>query len=367
MGGDVEAVLTAAVDEARSSLVRTTSQLPELRRAGVVDAGAKGIVLLLDAMLAGVSGRSVEEPIGELGPLRHGEPPVEPRPDLTFPLEVQCLVEADEPVIAELRKRLDQLGDSVVVVGGDGVYHVHVHTGDADEALAMVRTAGPIRDVRVADLAQQVAACFGDEGRAVRVGETRSGLVAVVDGDELRAVFRSLGAVVAEDRKDVTAAIEVSGSDGVVVLVAGESKAPAVRSGSAGVRTLVTPSVPAALSAGAAFNALADLDRNVLDMQQAIEATSTGDVLEAGPGQWVGRVGGEDVARNGSAASCLEVVLRRLLADARDAEVVTVILGPGAREWDLAGALAVARLHERVRVQMFEGGSRGPAFAVGVE
>jgi dihydroxyacetone kinase-like predicted kinase len=367
-GGEVEAVLTAAVEGARASLARTTSQLPELQRAGVVDAGAKGIVLLLDALLSAVSGRAVEEPVGELGPLRRGAPPGDVEPDLTFPFEVQCLVEAAEPAIAALRESLTALGDSVVVVGSDGLYHVHVHTGDPRAAEAVVASAGAVRAVAVADLAEQVAACVGHEGRAVRVGEARCRLVAVVDGAEVRAVFRSLGAVVPVDRDHMASSIEAaSGRDDVIVLVAGDAMAPDEGANTAGVRTLVTPSVPAALSAAAAFNAVADLDRNVLDMEQAIEATSTGEVVEAGPGRWVGRVAREDVARNGSASSCLEVVLRRLLAGARDPEVVTVVLGPGAREWDLAGTLAVARIHERIRVQLFEGGPRGPAFAVGVE
>jgi uncharacterized protein len=369
-GGNVERVLAAAVEQARASLGRTTAQLPELRRAGVVDAGAKGVVLLLDALLAGVTGRAIEEPVGELGPVHRRGPAGEP-PRLTFPFEVQCLVEADEPSAAELREALTAVGDSVVVVGGGGLYHVHVHTGDPVAARAAVARRGPIHDVSVTDLAEQVSACFGLEARAVRVGEARTALVAVVEGDELRAVFRSLGALVPAAPDDVVASVERSGpgSEEVIVLVAGEPSMAEALSGTIRVRTIVASSIPAALSAATAFNAMADLDRNALDMEKAIEATATGEVVGTEAGVWVGRTGGVDVARNGSASACLDAVIRRLLARAEEAELVTVVVSThgsgGVDLMDLSRDISEGR--PGIRVQVFAAGPTGPAFAVGVE
>src|SRR5439155_23575051 len=88
-------VLDAALAAARASLARTTETLPALRAAGVVDAGGKGVVLLLDAMRSAVVGVPASEPVGPIGPVGlHGRPSASGLPAVVFGFEVQYLLEA---------------------------------------------------------------------------------------------------------------------------------------------------------------------------------------------------------------------------------------------------------------------------------
>src|SRR5437588_6816953 len=151
--GDLADVTAAALQGARASLARTREEHPELRRAGVVDAGGKGMVLFFDALHSAVTGSERTEPVGPHGPVgasglgRHDVPA-----DSEFKFEVQYLVDVDEAEIPPLRRGLAGIGDSVVVVGGDGTYKVHVHTNEPNQAVELARAVGTPSSVSVADL-----------------------------------------------------------------------------------------------------------------------------------------------------------------------------------------------------------------------
>src|SRR4051794_35408465 len=118
---DLVAVARAAARSAAEALARTPEQLPVLARAGVVDAGGRGLVLLLDALVDALAGEApasgettvVTVPDGDNGHIGY---------------EVQYLLDAGDAAVGDLRQALGRLGDSLVVVGsGDGVWNVHVH------------------------------------------------------------------------------------------------------------------------------------------------------------------------------------------------------------------------------------------------
>src|SRR5438105_12285246 len=195
-GADVPGVFDAALREARHSLDRTRDGLPELSAAGVVDAGAKGLVLLLDALGAAVQDRDLSEPAEPPGPVGAGGDGSVPPSGSHHEFEVQYLLEAEPAALGALRVDLAEVGGSIVVVGGGGLYQVHVHTDAAEDAVAAGRRAGVVRDVSTASLRDQVVACIGGQARGVQVAEQACGLVAVASGDGLAEAFRSLGAVV---------------------------------------------------------------------------------------------------------------------------------------------------------------------------
>src|SRR5207245_1071801 len=92
---------------------------------------------------------------------------VEAVPDLTH--EVEYLLETDDAAVGSLRRALGEIGDSLVVVGGGGLYSVHVHTNEPRQAVEAGSRAGRTRDVRIADLTDAVTACMAGQARAVRV------------------------------------------------------------------------------------------------------------------------------------------------------------------------------------------------------
>ena len=162
---DLTTVAGAAAAAARSALARTPSQLAVLAEAGVVDAGGRGLVVILDALVAtvadavrpGAGGDTDDTESGGdddssaapvLAPPQVRAVPVAADGEPAF--EVMYALGADDAAVNVLRARLAELGDSVVVSGGDGVWAVHVHLADAGAALDAGITAGRVSSVRVA-------------------------------------------------------------------------------------------------------------------------------------------------------------------------------------------------------------------------
>ncbi len=186
---DVAAVVVAASDAARTALALTPTQLQVLADAGVVDAGGRGLCVLLEAMETVLTGRRTVS--------SHG-----PRPRLPVPIptdhlsaegpsyEVMYLLDAEDDRISTLRKRLATLGDSLVVVGGAGLWNVHVHVDDVGAAVEAGIEAGRPHRIRVTHFAEQIT--------EVRPVAHRSGrrVVAVAAGAGLAELFSGAGAIV---------------------------------------------------------------------------------------------------------------------------------------------------------------------------
>ncbi len=170
--GDCAEVARAAHEGARAALATTPEQLPALERAGVVDAGGHGLVTVLAALVETFTGRAPEPParaahgpaapVAECSPAHghvdgvspdrvHGDDAYRDDADgLGGPaFEVIYLLEAADTAVARLRERLDALGDSLVVVGGDGLWHVHVHVDDAGAAVEAGVEAGRPYRIRI--------------------------------------------------------------------------------------------------------------------------------------------------------------------------------------------------------------------------
>lgn len=386
-GADCRGVLAAALDEARAALARTPDQLLELKRAGVVDAGGKGIVLLIDAMLAAVSGEELSEPVGPLGPVGTTQQDGVHAP-LALAYEVQFLLRAPDGEIGALRRRLGEIGDALVIVGGSGLFNVHVHTNDLDASLDIGRAAGTVDAVRVSSLAAMVADCMAGQARAVQASEATCGMVAVAEGAGLMSAFRSLGAVVVAGGPgnnpsvaDLLEAVE-GGPPGGILLLANHPKAvPAAERAAeaASKRTVVIPtrSFVAGLSVATAFNPMRSLEENASDMREGLARARGGELARAGrdaetpvgpvrKGQWVGMAEDEAVALSSSAAEAATALVRAL-ADP-DHEVVTLLLGAEAESRDRASVEEALRSSfPGMQVEVIEGGQPRYPFLIGVE
>ncbi|MEA2717781.1 MAG: fatty acid kinase, partial [Actinomycetota bacterium] len=156
-------VLDAAVRSAREALARTPELLPVLAEAGVVDAGGAGFVLFLDALLQVVDGRPVPDPpegeaepsaafaeMAEAGPARDEGGIDGPR------YEVMYLLDAPDEKIDAFKAAWTDIGESIVVVGGDGLWNCHIHADDIGASIEAGIEAGRPRQIRVTDLAGQV-------------------------------------------------------------------------------------------------------------------------------------------------------------------------------------------------------------------
>ena len=385
-------VVVAALEGARAALAATTDQLDVLRDAGVVDAGGCGVVVLIEALASVVTGQAPAGLSNDLtrppsAPLAmaagQGCPDAEPDGPA---FEVMFLLDGADDGVPALRSRLARLGDSLVVVGGAGLWHVHVHTDDPGAAVEAGIEAGRPHQVRITHFA---SAASGDAPVPVRRDEV--GVVAWAAGPGLAQTFRECGVVPVTDGAgrrastgEVLAAVRGAGTHAVVVLpndpdtlAVAQAAARAARDEGLRVTVVPTRAQVQGLAAAAVHDAEADLEDDVVAMTAAAGATRHGaitiaarDAITMAGRCWVGDVLGVvdgDFAVIGSdLAEVATEVLSRLLSGG--GELVTLVTGQGAPDGLSATLTAGVRGQRReVEVVVLEGGQPRYPLLVGVE
>ncbi len=402
-GGDLVAVADAARVAAGEALAHTPELLPVLAQAGVVDAGGAGYLLLLDALLAVTDGRPMPQPVnGAASPapdrlwgLPEGSAPESGAgEDLRY--EVMYLLHASDETIPAFKEVWAGLGDSIVVVGGDGLWNCHIHTNDVGQAIEASLDAGRPSNIRVTDLHDQV-----EEERWVRDQAAvpppvepegpppRTAVVAVAHGDGVGRIFRSLGVhhlipggqSMDPSTAEILKVVEAVESPDVILLPNNANIHPVAMQvcelSKKDVRVVPTGGIIEGFAAlleydpevGADDNAeaMAASARRVLpgEVTQAVrDATVAGGEVRAG--QWMGlsRDGVEAVADTVSDATCR--LLARLLTDRH--ELVSLIEGEGASAGDTRRITEwLAEHHPSVAVEVLHGGQPLYPYLLSVE
>jgi len=389
----IEAVLLAAEEGAEASVARTPDLLPALRDAGVVDAGGKGFTLLLDALLEVVSGRPIPEPMIVEAPTivqQH----LEAGDVSSLRYEVMFLLDASDATIDAFKAAWMALGDSIVIVGGDGLWNCHVHTDDIGGAIEAGIEAGRPRNIRVTDLLEQVE----EEGWVREHGDgfthapgpsVATAVVAVGVGEGVQRLLRSLGVqqIVAGGQSmnpstaQILEAVERCPADAVIVLPNNKNIIPVARQVDAlsGKRVEVVPTVSVleALAALVAYDPDAECDTNVRGMEAGAQAVAAGEVTQAvrdstaecGPiaeGDWlvIGPTGIAATAASAAEAAC--ALVDRLIDE--DSEIVTVLVGIDARAPETQRVREhLATRHPHVEIEVHEGGQPLYPYLIGVE
>ena len=389
--GGLPGVARAAADGAAEALARTPEQLPALRQAGVVDAGGRGLCVLLDSLRSVVTGEPTGPALGHVVPRdRSGLTAARESGSDAFGYEVQYLLDSDDTAVAELRTRLAALGDSLVVVGGDGTWNVHVHVNDVGAAIEAGIEAGRPHRLTVTRFADQTQATELPPAERERVAPGRA-VVAVAPGHGLVDLFVQAGASVVAggpcanpSTREILDAIEAVGVGEVVVLpndgnVLGAATQAAIAARQAGIDVQVVPTRSpvqglAALAVHDAGRALAD---DAIAMTDAARATRWAEVTVAvrdaqtmagacRAGDVLGLVSGEVVLVGDDVVIVAAGLLDRLLASG--GELVTLVIGddvPSSIADDLAAR--VRATHPLVEVEVHAGGQPHYPLLLGVE
>jgi DAK2 domain fusion protein YloV len=387
---DLIDVLEAARQGGQEALARTPDLLPVLKTAGVVDSGGTGLMLLLDAFLHVADGRPLPEapemPGGvddNLNLTGHG-PGEGDVSGLHY--EVMYLLEAPDELIPDFRQVWAGIGDSIVVVGGDGLWNCHIHTDDIGASIEAALGAGRPRQIRVTDLFEQV-----EEERWVRNAAgteaegdspeqpTKCSVVAVCTGEGIRRIFRSLGVhhVVSGGQSmnpstaDLLAAIEATLSEQVVILPNNKNIIPvaeqAALQSAKPVRVIPTRGIQEGFAALLEYDPEGDAESNMTLMSECSARVAAGEVTkavrpsvcDAGPiaeGDFLGlsRTGIEVVSADMSGAA---IGLLEHLVDADRHEIVTIIDGEGATAGDTRRITEwLSENHPDVAVEVHHGG-----------
>jgi DAK2 domain fusion protein YloV len=410
-GHGLVGVVESARSEAADALARTPEMLPVLAQAGVVDAGGTGYLLLLDAFLLVLDGRPLPEPVGGPGPdlskLGLGSSAGEGEAhsmggehavgDLRY--EVMYLLSAPDDSIEGFKEVWAGVGDSIVVVGGDGMWNCHIHTDDIGAAIEAAIEIGKPQRIRVTDLEEQV-----EEERWVRenVGSPGAGpsvegfgpppttsVVAVVSGEGIGRIFRSLGVhhlvvggqTMNPATADLVKAVESVGSDEVVILPNNKNIRPVAEQVDSltdkTVRVVATGSIVEGFAALLAYDPAAGADANVATMAESAarvvpaEVTravrdSTTDAGEVREGDYIGISRDGVVAIADNAFVCTRLLLSRLLDDSH--ELVTLIEGEGARVADTRRIEEwLSEEYPEVALEVHQGGQPLYPYLLGIE
>ncbi|MGW5930410.1 DAK2 domain-containing protein [Streptomyces anulatus] len=423
---DLRTVVHAAYDGALAALARTPEQLAVLGRAGVVDAGGRGLVAVLGALVETVTGQApvrgprtahgkAPTPVdgGSVVGLPVGGTPVEGVPAGGFPaggvpeagvpvgegpldcpeggvagpaFEVIYLLEAGDEQVARLRTRLDALGDSLVVVGGDGLWHVHVHVDDAGAAVEAGVEAGRPYRIRITHFATE----SGHDLR-VQAEPAQRAVVVVVPGDGLAGLCTEAGATTVIARPgeppasgELVDAIRRAHAREVVLLpndaaLRHTAAAAAEQARTEGVRVALVPTRAAVqgIAALAVHEPDRGFDEDVVAMTAAAGATRYAELAVAERQSWtmagicqagdiLGLIDGDVAVIGVDVPATARTVLDRMLA--AGGELVTLVLGEDVPD-SLADALEehVREGHLAVDTVVYRGGHQRAPLLIGVE
>lgn len=423
---DLRTVVRAAYDGAVAALAKTPEQLAVLGRAGVVDAGGRGLVAVLGALVETVTGQApvrgprtahgkAPTPVdgGSVVGLPVGGTPVEGVPAAGFPaggvpeagvpvgegpldcpedgvagpaFEVIYLLEAGDEQVARLRTRLDALGDSLVVVGGDGLWHVHVHVDDAGAAVEAGVEAGRPYRIRITHFATE----SGHDLR-VQAEPAQRAVVVVVPGDGLAGLCTEAGATTVIARPgeppasgELVDAIRRAHAREVVLLpndaaLRHTAAAAAEQARTEGVRVALVPTRAAVqgIAALAVHEPDRGFDEDVVAMTAAAGATRYAELAVAERQSWtmagicqagdiLGLIDGDVAVIGADVPATARTVLDRMLA--AGGELVTLVLGEDVPD-SLADALEehVREGHLAVDTVVYRGGHQRAPLLIGVE
>jgi len=355
-------LLQALVHRGEEAVARTPEQLAVLREAGVVDAGGAGLLELVRGLAAAVSG----EPLPDAPPAQKELGVEAIHQQLSrYRYCTTFLVEGDDLDSDAIESELEQLGDSLLVVGDSEALKVHVHTDEPGRALAVGTARGVIDRVEIANMHEQTVQREERLLEAVPDAPSeRSAVVAVVAGDGNRALFESLGATkiveggqtMNPSTAELVDAVAAADADEVILLPNNSnvilSAEQAAELADKPVTVVRTESIPAGLAAMVSFLPERSAAQNAAEMAEVLESLVTGEVTLASrdaelngiavrEGGWLGLADGEAVAVGDAFDEVAEQVTEALLAEPR--MLLTLLTGADAP--DLDGL--VERIRER--------------------
>ena len=282
---DIVKVLEAMLLRAKASLQDTPRLLPMLREAGVVDAGGLGFVYLLEGMSKLIRSEEVERVEVEEAQVQ-AAPAYNVSYDWTNRYCTEFNLEGGEIPQAEIKGKLGQLGDSLLVMESDGLLRVHIHTSDPERLFHCVSSFGSISRIKVDDMMEQHKKLLSTPAKSASI-------IAVALGDGLREIFISLGAdevieggqTMNPNVGEILQAMDQVPSSRVILLPNNRNvlsvAAQAAKLSTKEVGLVPSKSIPEGLSALVAFREDGSFEENVRGMEDASRGTKTGEVVRA--------------------------------------------------------------------------------------
>ncbi len=392
-------VWEAICEEAEASLARTPDLLPQLKKAGVVDVGGKGLCIVMEEMLRIFKGgEMLSDAAVAAAPVKQRNTVADFEQDITFTYCTEFIVGRDKKCTLDplsLRAYLESIGDCVVVVDDEEIIKVHVHTNNPGKAMEEALKYGQFETVKVENMRIQHENAGWVEDESAEAAqpvleraepENEYGFVSVAAGEGLKALFHddlacdqvvSGGQTMNPSTDDILSAIEATPAKTVFVLpnnkniiLAAEQAVPLA---DRRVCVLPTRTIPQGISALLAFDPDSDVEANLIAMQKAADNVSTGSLTYAArdsdyegykikEGQILAQNNGKlafvDDDVNRAATKLAKTMANSRRAEGKELNFVTLIYGEDVTEEDAEAVCESirAKLGEDVDVSALPGG-----------
>jgi len=352
---DIVKAFEIFLNQGYNTLAMTPEMLPVLKQAGVVDAGGKGFLTVIEGMLAGFKGEKFEGILNESEnylkkaslPLKDFEISEE---NIEFQYCTELIIKKfkkSQEVPDDIRNFLEQKGDCVLVVPSDDIIKIHVHTNNPGLVLEFCCEIGSLHDIKIENMREQ------SQELQLSAPKKNLGVIAVSVGEGLNEIFKSLGVdyiitggqTMNPSTEDILSAIEEVNAEEIIILpnnkniILAAEQAVAISSKTAKVVTSKT--IPQGIGALMAFNGELDLNTNLEKMMEATKHIKTGEVtyavrdaqhgnLQIKAGQIIGIIDGEISVIAENTADVVVKILEQLLKN--NEELVTLYFGKETSE-----------------------------------
>lgn len=398
-GADLQQTLERTVSAAQESLARTPELLPVLADAGVVDAGGKGLTLILEGILKYVRGEDVGDSVEAEAVVEYAHPP-----DSDYNYDTQFVIRGAALSVEAIREQIATMGDSVLVVGDSETVKVHVHSDHPGHVLDYGVSQGHIVSVIVENMQLQYEEFVASStdaggkpaprapsdlvaGSAQRLSDIS--VVAVASGEGLERIFDSLGvdAIVSGGQtmnpstQDVLSAMESAPGDEIIILPNNKNIILAARQArdlcTKQAVVVPTKTVPQGISALLAFNYQADLDTNLKLMSQASTQVQTAEITRAvrsaqinglriDAGQFIGLLNGDLITTGEGISSAMQELLDAM--EVTEYEIVTVYHGQDVSSEEASELVeSLRRQYPEVEIEGLSGGQAHYHYIISAE
>ena len=390
---DMIEFLELVVEKANESLNKTPELLKALKEAGVVDSGGKGLVLIYEGMLSSLKGNNIELVEGVISSDTNVS--VEQNistEDIKYQYCTEFILETNKVDDLTVRERFMKYGDSLAVVGDEGVIKVHVHTNDPGLAIQEALSYGQLLTIKVENMKLQHEKKVLKEAaqtEEVHVEEKEYGFIATSMGDGLAQIFRDFGVdhiieggqTMNPSTEDFMKAIEKLNAKNIIILpnnsniimAANQAKELSDKN----IVVIPTKNVPQAFAALVTFDGDADIAENEANMMEALSTVKSGQVtyavrdtvindVEVKEGNIIGIAEGKLLSAGDKVDEITTDLIEKLVDE--DSAIITLFYGEDTSKED-AQALrdALEENFEDVDVELHYGGQPLYYYLISVE
>ena len=390
-------VLESAVKTARDTVASTPDLLPVLKEAGVVDAGAQGLYVLLDGALSSLNGRSKDKNSApdlvcvDIQPLHQKVAPATSQVEVPYGYCTNFVLQGKNLNVDRLSKKLQGKGQSLVVSANGSsdasIVRIHLHTFKPGEVIDLASKHGTLHQIEIHNMDDQYEDFI--KLQRSKMPQVDTAIVTIASGDGMFDVFNSLGATIVvpggqtmnPSVRQILQAVDHAPSDKVILLPNNKNivltAAEVQKLSEKQVHVVASRTVPQGIAALLAFNYDLGPDENAKSMSEALQSVTTIEVARAvrksemdgtkiRRGQFIAIKNDRELVAAGDELP--DVVLEALQkVGVADAELVTLYWGS---DIDVATAEAVAaqvRVRYAIEVELVNGGQPHYEFIVSVE